>query len=55
MATNTLDATVKARVSGETKRKIENIAASRELEAADIVREALREYLLRHPIKTKSA
>ena len=54
MAKTTLDETVKTRISGGAKKKIEAIAASRELGLADVIREAIRDYINRND-KAKAA
>lgn len=48
MATEPLTAQVKTRIPAAIKSAFEQIAEKRELKAADIYREALREYLERH-------
>lgn len=49
MSTERLNADVRTRVSPTVKAEFERIAEDRHLDVADIVREALREYLARHP------
>ena len=43
-----LDADVKTRVEPSVKAAIELLAEKRHLKAADVVREALREYIAKH-------
>jgi len=47
MGTELFDAEIKTRVSESVKRTLEGLAADRQLDTSDIVREALREYLNR--------
>lgn len=45
MSTEKLEASVKTRVTPSMKAELESIAAHRHLDVADIVREAVREYV----------
>jgi len=49
MSTEKLEADIKTRVQPSMKRQLESIAASRHLDVADIVREALREFVAKQP------
>lgn len=55
MAQTTLTENVKTRVSSDAKAKILSIAKEKELGEADIVREAIREYLARNSKPRKAA
>lgn len=48
MSTETLDAQIKTRLPKAVKEAFEQIARDRHLDAADIYRQALREYLQRN-------
>lgn len=55
MAHTTLTKAVKTRVTADSNEKLEKIAASRELGVADIVREAIREYLNRNSRRRRAS
>lgn len=50
MSTERLEAEIKTRVQPDIKKAFEDIADARHLNTADIVREALREYLAKQVV-----
>lgn len=52
MGQNLMSAELKSRVDPAVKLRLEQIAANRELDLSDVVREALRQYLQRQPVPT---
>lgn len=50
MSRERLSSKVQTRVSDDSKSKLEQIANGRHLDTADVVREAIREYIERHPV-----
>jgi hypothetical protein len=49
MSTERFDAEIKTRVENPVKKQFQRLAKERHLDTADIVREALREYLAKQP------
>lgn len=53
MSKERLEAEIKTRVARGVKARFEALAAERHLDMADVVREALREFLARNPVKAQ--